>query len=570
MRIVSIFASLLLFAAAAHSDPLDFESFANGTQLSDQLPGLHFENAVVWTAGVTLNEFEVPPRSGQNVAVDDGGFMSITLLSPSAHFSGYFTYTSPLALQGFNASGLLIATASSAFQSNLALSGDAGSSPNELIALTSAAPLSRVVVMGSPAGYSFAMDDVVLAQVAEPSAAWLLGGGLGFLAAVARWRRSSRKGLGRRAGRHVMLLSLAFLAAVVLPRAALAGDLAIFPSIVPANKATTITASFDASDVQKLIPGSLSLVELSPQNTVVRSLAALLDDGKNGDDRAGDRIFTARFSPSLTAGQQIILAVSYAVTGSLRRSLSTPAIAYADDVSDRSTYAVSDNRALVFRDASGRAISSIRLRHAEPVTSVPPGTSTPVSTVFTDEAFTSPSQERAGVVTSTIIGSPDPSSNGEGEVGPSTFAYFSSSGTLLFNRTAQAGRSYFVDGQNATTSKRGDRVLLVEVDDEGADPLLTLLTDSGTQIATFPAISSIVSLDEARLSENGRYIGLRGHIAPSSPSGRLLFGVVVIDTLSGAMATRANDFDAPPLDLFENENGTFSVLVGTVVGEQLP
>jgi hypothetical protein len=48
----------------------------------------------------------------------------------------------------------------SAFSSNLALSGDPGSSPNELLALNFPAGISSVTIAGDPAGSSLVLDDL--------------------------------------------------------------------------------------------------------------------------------------------------------------------------------------------------------------------------------------------------------------------------------------------------------------------------------------------------------------------------------------------------------------------------
>src|SRR5580698_1855718 len=91
---------LLLFgyqAARADIVTLNFEDFPDGTPIPDstsittQFPGLTFTNTTVITAGISLNEFEFPPRSGSNVAFDDGGPITIAFASPTSSFSGYFT-----------------------------------------------------------------------------------------------------------------------------------------------------------------------------------------------------------------------------------------------------------------------------------------------------------------------------------------------------------------------------------------------------------------------------------------------------------------------------------------------
>jgi hypothetical protein len=151
-----------LSAAFAQNAPLTFEGYADSTVLTNQSTGAIFSNAIVLTAGITLNELEFPPHSPSNVASDNGGPMSIAFSSGVNSFSGYFTYGVPLTLQAFDASNHLLTSAPSAFSNNEALSGALGSHPNELLQVSSATGIYKIVIAGSSQGASFVMDDVTL------------------------------------------------------------------------------------------------------------------------------------------------------------------------------------------------------------------------------------------------------------------------------------------------------------------------------------------------------------------------------------------------------------------------
>jgi hypothetical protein len=139
---------------------LSFDQFTDGDILTNQIPGVSFSNAIVLSAGFSLDELEFPPRSNPNVISDNGGPLSIMFATPVSSFSGYFTYLSPLTLQGFDAGNGLIVSTTSSFGSNLALSGDPGSSPNEFLQLNSATPIADVLITGDPNGGSFVVDDI--------------------------------------------------------------------------------------------------------------------------------------------------------------------------------------------------------------------------------------------------------------------------------------------------------------------------------------------------------------------------------------------------------------------------
>lgn len=157
--------TLFLRGPSAFATVIDFEGFADSTPLTTQIPGLTFANATVITAQITLNEFEFPPHSGTNVAFDDGGMLSFSFSTPQVRVGAFFTYGTALTFEAFDATDTLLGTARSAFSNNEAVSGDPGSSPNEFLSLTFAG-ISRVRITGDPAGTSFTIDDLT---VAEPS-----------------------------------------------------------------------------------------------------------------------------------------------------------------------------------------------------------------------------------------------------------------------------------------------------------------------------------------------------------------------------------------------------------------
>jgi hypothetical protein len=158
--ILPVLLAASLSTAFAQNAPLTFEGYADSTILTNQYTGAIFSNAIVLTAGITLNDLEFPPHSPSNVASDNGGPMSIAFSSGVNSFSGYFTYGVPLTLQAFDASNHLLTSAASAFSNNEELSGVSGSHPNELLQLSSATSIYKIMMAGSSQGASFVMDDV--------------------------------------------------------------------------------------------------------------------------------------------------------------------------------------------------------------------------------------------------------------------------------------------------------------------------------------------------------------------------------------------------------------------------
>jgi hypothetical protein len=172
----------------AAADTIDFEGLPDSTIVTTQYPGLTFTNAIILTAGISLNEFEFPPHSGTNVVSDNGGFMTIAFSTPVTSVSGYFTYLEPLTLTAFDSGSNQLGQTFSAFSRNLALSGAPGSSPNELLALNFSTGISSVTIAGDPVGGSFVLDDLPYSPLVdvtpEPASILLFLTGAAVLAAT--------------------------------------------------------------------------------------------------------------------------------------------------------------------------------------------------------------------------------------------------------------------------------------------------------------------------------------------------------------------------------------------------
>lgn len=160
--------SLALASANANAVTIDFDSLADLETLTTQFTGITFANATALKAGFSLNEVEFPPHSGTLVISDEGAPIDVRFATPVTQASAYFTYFAPLTLTAFDALDNVLGSAVSAFTNNLALSGDPDSSANELLQLAFASGISRLMLAGDPAGYSFVVDDLSYTPLAQP------------------------------------------------------------------------------------------------------------------------------------------------------------------------------------------------------------------------------------------------------------------------------------------------------------------------------------------------------------------------------------------------------------------
>ena len=185
-----LFSLLLPKESRADSVTLDFENLSDSTSVGSTYAssGVNFTNALVLTAGFSLDEIDFPPHSGTNVVVDDGGSITLTFLTPVSSLSGFFTYAVPLTLEGFGSSNQLLVTASSLLSANFVSSGN---TPNELIQLNFPGGIDSVTITGDPGGSSFALDDLTFttvpaSTVPEPGSVSLLFTGIGLALIVGR------------------------------------------------------------------------------------------------------------------------------------------------------------------------------------------------------------------------------------------------------------------------------------------------------------------------------------------------------------------------------------------------
>lgn len=184
--------TLLASAASATTILATFEELTESDVVTTQYPGLTFSGALVLTtlaSGGSLNEIDFPPHSGDGVAFDAFGPIELFFDTPMRRFSAYFTYIAPVVLTAFDLADDIVASASSAFSSNIG--SDIGSVPNELLVLESTVGISSVRLVGLVDGSSFVVDDITVTDdaattIPEPGTIAMVA--LGLVIALRRRR----------------------------------------------------------------------------------------------------------------------------------------------------------------------------------------------------------------------------------------------------------------------------------------------------------------------------------------------------------------------------------------------
>ena len=92
----------------------------------------------------------------------------MTFSAPVNSFSAYFTHAGAVTIAPFATDGTALPTATSNSNTNTLVTGDPGSTPNELITASSTIGIAKIVITGAPSGGSFAMDDLATGVTQVP------------------------------------------------------------------------------------------------------------------------------------------------------------------------------------------------------------------------------------------------------------------------------------------------------------------------------------------------------------------------------------------------------------------
>jgi hypothetical protein len=362
LTIVSVVV-ILGASSFAHATVVGFEELTDGTpvrdfyQISD---GVTFDLATAIAAGLSLNELEFPPHGGNNVVYDNTGPVSIFFANPAQSVFAYFTYAMPIQLVAYDGLNNPLQVLNSSFNNNTVFSGDAGSSPNELLGFSlSSFSIAMLTIQGDAGGFSFVFDDLSFAtfplSVPEPgslalvicaSMLALMTRRYRHLWSASRWRVS----VWGYSGQYAVATCTLFVTLCMPVTQASAQDQArrvpvspakdfrtaaatlasvnvdnvkVTPSAIPNEIASEVVIQADITGTN-ILPNGVSVQVIDADGKIIRSLGRIYDTGDAPDVTPGDGRYTGAFTMIEGTVGSLRLVVSAAIKNTLLRSVSKP------------------------------------------------------------------------------------------------------------------------------------------------------------------------------------------------------------------------------------------------------
>jgi hypothetical protein len=335
------------------------------------------------------------------------------------------------------------------------------------------------------------------------------------------------------------------------------GELLVTPSIIPTSTSISVTVTTRILDAE-YVPGSAVLYHIDADGNPVSKLGNFRDDGKEGDQTAGDSIFTTRITFLETQPTDIFIKASAAFRDISYEIDSLPtSIEVQPNVALNGPWAIIFPEHIIFRDISGQNYKEIPLIHKVDSTTNAEGVTT--VSVTGEKGFASKNQQYAGIIRiqgeSRLI--PGNESENQSVLGEE-FRYLDVSGTLWTRNPEGLERSFYAPEYSSIISDDGERILLIEVSEENTEPLIAVYNKFGRSL--FRETIGLSALTEARISTNGRYILLLG--LPQTPQDDQQM-IMVIDVDNPA--TRWSEIYSAAIvtseSILENDLGGFDIWI---------
>ncbi len=393
--------------------------------------------------------------------------------------------------------------------------------------------------------------------------------------------RSSR--FSRNQAKSAWLVFLGLLLLMVSPVSALmpAPDLRflqVTPSRIPTGKPVKVTVTLRIPVPvlnENGPPAVLTLHRLDASaNTPVAKLAVFYDDGRQGDEVAGDGLYTAQTMLTAQKATTIALAAIATFQNPDVEPLSSlqAFIEAKSGASLAGPWAVVEGQRVVFRNKDGSTISEEKASDMAAKKTATAAALPGVPLFKFDHAVTSPDQTHVGIIGSLQQISQNASAPKETQaLSGWEFRYQDYSGILWTKTTTNPERYFFIPRGPTLISEDGSRVVLLEVEDVvNKNPVLWVYNQSGAILLEEKV--DLLSVDDALISRNGRYLLLKGWI--EIPTGGVWEKLIVIDldspTVRWSEPYRQPGESITSAGIYENQAGGFDVVLNGITRYSFP
>ena len=295
------------------------------------------------------------------------------------------------------------------------------------------------------------------------------------------------------------------------------GEIQVTPSQISTKQSTLVTVTLPLQYEYK--PDTVILQRVT-NNSTHSNLADFHDDGKNGDSIAGDGVYTAQITLTASSNKTKIRLEAVATFKTAIEQQTVNSL-WADveaktDAGLAQGWASKEGEQVVFRDKQGNVIPQRFKRHA-------------LSSYISKQqaVITSPDKSHVGIFNTLELPNQVVSTTHDDESNSNIkgweFQYKDIDG-VVWTKETKEGREFYLVDSNSLISENGERVLLAEVTDGDDEPTFTVYDKAGK--ALLQEKLAFTSLEDAQISENGRYLYFKG--MPSVPKLDYV-DIVVID-----------------------------------------
>lgn len=350
------------------------------------------------------------------------------------------------------------------------------------------------------------------------------------------------------------------------------GRLQVSPGQIPSDRPVLVTATCRVP-TEKVAPDSVVLQRIDiPTHEPIGDIAIFNDEGKDGDEVAGDGIYTAQ-AQITAANEENVELEAFATYSSGRYKedgyRTNEEYVWAKKGSSLTgPWATVDGTRVRFRDMKGRTLREDNFEEDETESKAKSAEKNPKPLFVPEQVLISPDQTHIGVIGALYERNGNERNADKRTLLAREFRFHDATGQLWSRRTrltraddGWCGNCYFVvHNSYAMISNGGERVLLVEGDEMGNGPEVTILNRAGDVLFNegWEKLGLASAQYFAQISSTGKYVLFEG-FPPGLENGLERFVAIDVNNPSTRWIETYRWKDVHSESIVENRDGGFDV-----------